>query len=134
MEGDGEVLVLLNGSTKPLLAVLGEIVVGQEWHCQWNSWFWRCEVAVEKGCVEDVESSAAAGFFKVCGHAPDGIDFKVRVAAASWLFGCFKGGCCVFGKVAEKLEGVMLGGGVKVWFSECVLALPKASKESFVGC
>ena len=40
----------------------------------------------------------------------------------------------MFGKVAEKLEGVMLGGGMKVWFSECVLALPKASKESFVGC
>ena len=39
----------------------------------------------------------------------------------------------MFGKVAEKLEGVMLGGGVKVWFSECVLALPKASEESFVG-
>ena len=46
VEGDGEVLVLLNGGTKPLLAVLGEIVVGQEWHCQWNIWFWRCEVAV----------------------------------------------------------------------------------------
>ena len=40
----------------------------------------------------------------------------------------------MFGKVAEKLEGVMLGGGVKVWFSEGVLALPQASKESFVGC
>ena len=40
----------------------------------------------------------------------------------------------MFGKVAEKLEGVMLGGGVKVWFSECVLALPQASNESFVGC
>ena len=40
----------------------------------------------------------------------------------------------MFGKVAEKLEGVMLGGGVEVWFSECVLALSKASKESFVGC
>ena len=40
----------------------------------------------------------------------------------------------MFGKVAEKLEGVMLGGGVKVWFSDGVLALPKASKESFVGC
>ena len=40
----------------------------------------------------------------------------------------------MFGKVAEKLKGVMLGGGVKVWFSECVLALPPASKESFVGC
>ena len=50
VEGDGEVLVLLNGGTKPLLAVLGEIVVGQEWHCQWKIWFWRCEVAVELCC------------------------------------------------------------------------------------
>ena len=83
VEGDGEVLVLLNGGTKPLLAVLGEIVVGQEWHCQRKIWFWRCEVAVDQGFVEDVESSAAAGFFKVCGHVPDCIDFKVRVAAAS---------------------------------------------------
>ena len=39
----------------------------------------------------------------------------------------------MFGKVAEKLEGVMLGGGVEVWFSEGVLALPKASEKSFVG-
>ena len=83
MEGDGEVLVLLDGSTKPLLAVLGKIVVGQERHCQWNIWFWRCKVAVDQGFVEDVESSAAARFFEVCGHAPDCIDFKVRVAAAS---------------------------------------------------
>ena len=51
MEGDGEMLVLLNGGTKPLLAVLGEIVVGQEWHCQWNIWFWRGEVAVEKALL-----------------------------------------------------------------------------------
>ena len=83
MKGNGQVLVLLNGSTEPLLAVLGEIVVGQNWHGKWNIWFWRCEVAVEKGFVEDVESSAAAGFFKVCGHTSDCIDFKVRVAAAS---------------------------------------------------
>ena len=83
VEGNGELLVLLDGSTKPLLAVLSEVVVGQEGHCQWDVWFWRREVAVDQGFVEDVESSAAARFFQVCGHAPDCIDFEVRVAAAS---------------------------------------------------
>ena len=83
VEGNGQVLVLLNGSTEPLLAVFGEIVVGQKWHCQWYIGFWRREVAVEEGFVDDVKSSAAAGFFKVGGHASNGIDFKVRVAAAS---------------------------------------------------
>ena len=39
----------------------------------------------------------------------------------------------MFGKVAEKLERVMLGGGVKVWFSECVLALPQASETVVCG-
>ena len=83
VEGDGQVLVLLNGGTEPLLAVLGEIVVGQEGHGQGEVRFWWCEVAVEEGFVDDVESSAAAGFFKVGGHTPDGVDFKVRVTAAS---------------------------------------------------
>ena len=39
----------------------------------------------------------------------------------------------MFGEVAKKLEGVMPGGGVEVWFSEGVLALSKASEKSFVG-
>ena len=30
----------------------------------------------------------------------------------------------MLGKVAEKLKGVVLGGGVKVWFPECILAVP----------
>ena len=55
------------------------------------------------------------------------------MAAASYLFCCLKGGCGVFGKVAKKLEGVMLSGSVEVWFSEGVLALSKASEKSFVG-
>ena len=83
VEGDSQVFVLLNGGTEPLLAVLGEIVVGQEGHGQGDVRFWWCEVAVEEGFVDDVESSAAAGFFKVGGHTPDGVDFKVRVTAAS---------------------------------------------------
>ena len=53
------------------------------WQGTVNGMFWRREVAVDQGFVEDVESSAAARFFQVCGHAPDWIDFEVRVAAAS---------------------------------------------------
>ena len=83
MEGNGEMLVLLDGSTKPLLAVLGKVVMGQEGHCQWDVWFWWREVAVDQGFVEDVKSSAAARFFQVCGHTPDCIHLEVRVAAAS---------------------------------------------------
>ena len=40
----------------------------------------------------------------------------------------------MFGEVAQKVKGVMLGRGVQVWFSECVLALPQASKKSLVSC
>ena len=39
----------------------------------------------------------------------------------------------MLGKIAKKLEGVMPSGSVEVWFSEGVLALPKASEKSFVG-
>ena len=133
VEGNGEMLVLLDGGTKPLLAVLGEVVMGQEGHCQWDVWLrWR-EVAVDQGFVEDVKSSAAARFLQICGHTPDCVHLDVRVAAASYLFCCLKRGCGVFGKVAKKLEGVMLSGSVEVWFSEGVLALSKASEKSFVG-
>ena len=113
----------------PLLAVLSEVIVGQEGHCQWNIWLWRREVAVDQGLVEDVESSAAARFFQICGHTPDCIHLEVRVAAAFYLFGCLKRGCSVFGKVAKKLEGVMLGGSVEVWFSEGVLACRRRRKS-----
>ena len=83
VEGNGELLVLLNGSTEPLLAVLSEIVMGQEGHCQWDVLFWRREVAVDQGFVEDVEGSTAARFFQVGGHTPDCINFEVSVTAAS---------------------------------------------------
>ena len=39
----------------------------------------------------------------------------------------------MFGKVAKKLEGVMLSGSVEVWFSEGVLALSKASEKVVCG-
>ena len=83
MEGNGQVLVLLNGGSEPLLAVFSEIVMGQKWHGEWDVGFgWR-EVAIKEGFVDNVKSSTAGGFFKVGGHTPDGIDFKVCTAAAS---------------------------------------------------
>ena len=33
MQGDSKVLVVLYSGTEPLLAMLGEVVVGQERHC-----------------------------------------------------------------------------------------------------
>ena len=83
VEGYGELLVLLDGGAKPLLAVLGKVVMGQEGHCQWDVWLWWCEIAVDQGFVENVESSAAARFFQIRGHAPYCIHFEVCVAAAS---------------------------------------------------
>ena len=80
-----------------------------------------------------MESATATRFFKIGGHAPDGIDFKISVSATAQLFGCFEGGCCMFGKVAEERKSVMLGRGIEVWFPEGVLALTKASEESFVS-
>ena len=54
MEGNCQALVLLNGSSEPSLAVLGEIVVGEKWDCEWNVWLGRRKVAVEQGFVDDV--------------------------------------------------------------------------------
>ena len=76
-------LVLLDGGTKPLLAVLGKVVMGQEGHCQWDVRLWWREVAVDQGFVENVKGSAAARFFQIRGHTPDCIHLEVRVAAAS---------------------------------------------------
>ena len=126
-------LVLLDGGTKPLLAVLGKVVMGQEGRCQWDVRLWWCEIAVDQGFVENVESAAAARLVQIRGHAPYCVHLEVCVAAASELLGCLKRGCGVFGEVAEDLEGVMLRGSVKVWFSEGVLALAKASEKSFVS-
>ena len=79
-----------------------------------------------------MESSAAARFFEIGGHTPDGVDFKIMLATAQ-LFGCFEGSCCMLGKIAEERKSVMFGRGVEVWFSEGVLTLTKASEESFVS-
>ena len=45
--------------------------------------FGWCKIAVKEGFVDDMESPAAAWFFEIGGHTPDGVDFKVRVTAAS---------------------------------------------------
>ena len=116
--------VLLNGGAEPLLAVFCKVIVRQERHCERDVRFGWCKIAVKEGFVDDVESPAVAWFFEISGHTPDGVNFEVCMAAASQLFGCFKGGGCVLGEVAKKCESVMFGGSVKVWFSDGVLALP----------
>ena len=73
VEGNGQMFVLLNGGAEPLLAVFCEVVVRQERHCERDVWFGWCKIA--EGFVDDVESSAAAWFFEIGGHAPDGVDF-----------------------------------------------------------
>ena len=67
--------VLLDGGAEPLLTVFGKVFARQEGHCERDVGFGWCEIAIEKGFVDDVEGSAAAGFFKVGGHTPDGKDF-----------------------------------------------------------
>ena len=67
--------VLLDGGTEPLLTVFGEVFVREERHCERNVGFGWCKIAIEKGFVDNVEGSAAAWFFEIGGHAPDGVDF-----------------------------------------------------------
>ena len=94
-------LVLLNGGAEPLLAMFCEVVVRQERHSERDVRLGWCKIAEKEGFVDDVECPATAWFFQIGGHAPDGIDFEVCMTAAAQLFGCFKGGCRVFGEVAE---------------------------------
>ena len=75
VEGNGQVFVLLNGGAEPLLAVFCEVVVRQERHCERDVRFGWCKITEKEGFVDDVESSAAAWFFEIGGHAPDGVDF-----------------------------------------------------------
>ena len=97
------------------LAMFGKVIVRQERYCQWDVRFGWCKIAIKEGFVDDVESSAAAWFFEIGGHTPDSVDFEVSVATTAQLFGCFKGGGCVFSEVAKKCESVVFGGSVKVW-------------------
>ena len=49
--------------------------VRQERHSERNVWLGWCKIAEKEGFVDDVECSAAAWFFEIGGHAPDGVDF-----------------------------------------------------------
>ena len=44
VERDGQVFVLLNGRLEPLLTVLGELVVCEEWNGKGDVGFWRSKV------------------------------------------------------------------------------------------
>ena len=55
------------------------------------------------------------------------------MTAAAKLFGCFKGGYSVLGEIAEKNQGLMFGGGKKVWFSDRLLSSAELAKEPLVS-
>ena len=116
VEWDSQVFVLVNGGLEPLFTVLGEKVVGEKWNGEWDVRFWRTQVAVFERLVDDVQCSAAAGFFQVGGHTSDGIDFQVCAFAATELLGCFKGCQCVLREIAEESERVEPSGGEEVRF------------------
>ena len=90
VQWDGEVFVLLDGGTQPLLAMFCKVVVRQKGYGKWNVRLWWGEVL--EGFVDNAWCPAAAWFFQICGHSAYGVDFKVCVAAAAELFGRFKGG------------------------------------------
>ena len=125
-------LVLLNGGAEPLLALRCEIIMCQERNCEWNVRLGRCEIAVDESLVEDVEGSAATGFFEVGRHASNGVDFQVCVATTTQLFCCFEGCRSMFGKIPEQGEGVMFCGGVQVGFSKGLLSQSQSSKQALV--
>ena len=125
--------VLLDGGPQPLLAMLREIWVRQEGHCEGNIGLGRSQISVMECFVDNVQCSCATWFFKVCGHASYGIDFEVCVAATAELLGCFKGGKRVFGEIAEEGEGMVLGRSKEVWFTEGLLSSAKLCERGVVG-
>ena len=52
------------------------------------------------GFVGDLQCLGATRFFKIGGHASDGIKFEVGMAAAAQLFGCFNGVGCMLGQAS----------------------------------
>ena len=44
------------------------------------------------------------------------------MTAAAELFGSFERGGCMFGKIAQDSQGMVLGGGKEVWFPQGVLS------------
>ena len=65
-------LVLLDGGLSPLLALLGEVVVSQEWYCKGNVGLGRCQISVVKCFVDNVQGAAATWLFEIGGHTSDG--------------------------------------------------------------
>ena len=54
VQWNGQMLVLLYGGPQPLLTVLCEVVVREEWHRKWDIWFGWSQVAVVECFVGDV--------------------------------------------------------------------------------
>ena len=54
VQWDGKMLVLLYGGPQPLLTVLGEVVVREEWHGKWDIGFRWSQVAILECFVDDV--------------------------------------------------------------------------------
>ena len=102
--------------------MLGEIVMSQEWYGKGNVGLGRCQISVVKRFVDNAQGSATTWLFEIGGHTSDGIHFEVCVTAAAKLFCCFKGGQSMLGEIAEKSQGLMLGGGKKVRFSDRLLS------------
>ena len=49
-----------------MLAVLGEVIVSQEWHCKWNVRLGRGQISVVECFVDyDVRGSATTWLFKI---------------------------------------------------------------------
>ena len=83
---------------------------------------WWCQVAVFERLMNNVEGATPAWLFEIGGHASNSVDFKVGMTAAAELFGSFERGGCMFGKIAQDSQGMVLGGGKEVWFPQGVLS------------
>ena len=53
MEWDVQVFVVLDGGLQPLLIMLGEVIMGEKWYCEWNIWLWWGQVAILECFVDD---------------------------------------------------------------------------------
>ena len=53
VEWDVQVFVVLDGGLQPLLIMLGEVIMGEKWYCEWNIWLWWGQVAILECFVDD---------------------------------------------------------------------------------
>ena len=134
VERDGQVFVVLDCGFKPLFAVSGKLLVGQERYGEGDVWLGRTEVALLEGLVDNMECSAASRLLQVGCHSSHGVDLQVSVLAAAQLLGCFKGCPRVFGEIAEKSERVQSSGGEEMWLVDGMLPSAKLAEKSLVGC